>query len=442
MNSYLSSIEKKIPFSLGQFVAKWPYRYRPVINRNYSKRRIQLNKYNSQNHDEQKLFIWQNMKKIVTHAFQNTDFYSGFYKKHGFNPSEHLNSFDDITNIPIVTKDDLQSVNIEERSSEIKGRYIVNTAGSSGKPLNLYIQPTSIGHEWAHMHTIWEKLGFKYTDLRMSLIGRHSGQDLLSYDPLRHTYNLNIYKDHVKHLNEIYNLFVKRPISYLHGYPSAIYEFAITCRDHLSDEELSVLRSRLQGIFLGSEFPIPQWRKVMESVFDCPSISWYGHTERCILAYEAEKQFLYQPFQTYGYTESVEIGGKHQLIGTSYYNFASPMIRYNTEDVIEPTSIEEEILKEFKVTEGRSGEYILDSNSVKIPLTGLIYGRHHKLFDYSTHIQIRQEYKGKATIFYTSSKEIKNAKGIFNSSGVDVEFRFEWIKTPIKTKSGKIKLLV
>ena len=36
------------------------------------------------------------------------------------------------------------------------------------------------------------------------------------------------------------------------------------------------------------------------------------------------------------------------------------------------------LVKEFAIKEGRSGDFIEDRNGKKIPLTALIFGRHHK----------------------------------------------------------------
>lgn len=92
--------------------------------------------------------------------------------------------------------------------------------------------------------------------------------------------------------------------------------------------------------------------------------------------------------------------------------------------------------------EGRKGEFAIDKSGKKIPLTGLIYGRHHKLFDFCEFIQVYQESKGTVTIFYTSSKNIMEtkAKELFNSENLDMELKFKKIKEPYKTPSGKVLL--
>ena len=121
------------------------------------------------------------------------------------------------------------------------------------------------------------------------------------------------------------------------------------------------------------------------------------------------------------------------------------MIRYNSEDGIQTVKSSEGILESFKIMDGRVGEYILDQNNKKIPLTGLIYGRHHLLFGQCRSLQISQDIPGKAKIYYCvlpNSELSDSASHLFDSSGVEIEFSFEQCADPIRTKAGKIGLLV
>src|SRR5690606_5365982 len=111
-------------------------------------------------------------------------------------------------------------------------------------------------------------------------------------------------------------------IKYLHGYPTSIYDFAIYCKEN-NPILTSLLRKSLLGAFLGSEYPHEKYRKVIEEVFGIETISWYGHTERSILAYEKSQKYTYEPFLSYGYTEVLKnANDEFELIGTGYYNQA------------------------------------------------------------------------------------------------------------------------
>ena len=149
------------------------------------------------------------------------------------------------------------------------------------------------------------------------------------------------------------------------------------------------------------------------------------------------------PFQTYGYTESIECDSDQYLVGTSYYNFLHPMIRYNSDDIIKPI-YDDSLLTSFSVSKGRKGDFILDLDKNKIFLTGLIFGRHHAIFNFCTSLQIRQISAGLAEVLYVerSGCTISDPQDLFDSKNVNIEFSFRKLDQPLKTISGKVPLLV
>jgi phenylacetate-CoA ligase len=438
---FLKNNLKNIPVGLGQIINKVPYGRRPGIGDIYLDRKNQINYFDKADSKTKKEFAFQNMKRIVDFAYGNIVFYKEFYDEMNFKPNE-LKSFDDIEKIPIITKSILNKYNIDDRSFLKKGRYVVNTGGSSGTPFSFYIEPSSMGHEWAHMHTIWEKLNFRPKDLKLVFGGRSDVSKGIEYDVVRNHFALDIYADYDEIAPKLIGIVKKYKIKYLHGYPSSIYDFAKYCEE--SNHELrDLLKVNLKGAFLGSEYPHKHYRETIERVFNITTISWYGHTERAVLAYEKDEMFTYEPFLTYGYAEALLNGdSQYELIGTSWYNESSPLIRYNTQDIIEEPIIQNNILKSFKILKGREGEFVIDRVGKKINLTGLIFGRHHQIFNHSKFIQVKQIEKGEIEIFYVSELEINDAVKLFDTKNLDFDIKFVKISEPIRTISGKVSLLI
>ena len=440
----IKSISKNIPLPIGLFLSHIPYNFRPGYGWLYNKRKNEIILFDQMSTTMKKEFIFKHVKAIVDHAWNNIPFYRNLYQEHDFTPFQ-LKEYPDLQKIPIISKSMLQKYKLEYRSLAQKNRILVNTGGSSGIPLAFYILPNSLGHEWAHMHYIWEKLKYSTNNIKL-MFGGEKLKNAIEYDGLRNSYLVNIYRS----FNEIATLL--RPIAgnkrirFLHGYPSAIYEFAKYCESE--DNDLAnLLRDNLWGAFLSSEYPAPIYRKKIEEVFKIPTISWYGHTERSVLAWEEKQAYEYVPFQTYGYAEAkIDLNtGNTKLIATSYYNTASPFIRYDTGDEIKIERIDDGILKTFRIEGGREGDFIIDNKGKNISLTGLIFGRHHSAFNYSEFIQIGQTEPGKAVLFVTVKKSkspdeiLKNG---FDKEGVDIEFECKIIDSPIVTKNGKVKLKV
>lgn len=438
---FLKNNLKNIPVSIGKKINLIPYTKRPGIGTIYSSRKLDINEVSNFSVSEKQKFVLNRFISLLTFSYENIKFYKEFYDKNEFHPSQ-IKSFDDIQKIPIITKSILNEYNIEDRSFQRPGRYIVNTGGSSGNPFGFYIEPTSMGHEWAHMHSIWEKLGYKPADLKIVFGGRSDVKECVEYDVVRNHFAVDIYADYKKIAEKLKIILKKHPVKYLHGYPSSIYDFAVFCEEH--DQELRTLLSeQLIGAFLGSEYPHKHYRKKIESVFGIKTISWYGHTERAVLAYEKDKQFEYSPFLTYGFGEAIKNKDENfELISTSYYNFASPLIRYNTEDIIEEPIISNGILDCFKIIKGREGEFVVDKTGKKINLTGLIFGRHHEIFNYAKFIQVKQIREGIIEIHYVSEISVFDAKKYFDAENLNFDIKFVKKTEATKSISGKISLLI
>lgn len=440
----VKSLVQSIPWCLGFPLSKIPYQYRPFVGRPYSRIKSNVRDFSNLPIDEQKELIFNNSIKSIETAFR-IPFYRDLYTNNGVELAD-IKSFEDIFLLPIITKEMLKEADIESRSCECPGRYRTNTGGTSGNPLAFYITPRLISNEWAHMHTIWESLGFLQSDLKLVLSGRNLGSKSVSYDGLRHSYAVSAYKKFDDLKQDLNFVFSRRDVKYLHGYPSLIADFARNLSDNAPDM-LATLRKSLKGVFLSSEYPAIPYRQVIEEIFEVPTISWYGHTERLVLAWEKNEQFVYEPFQTYGFTEAVrsEITGKWSLVSTSFHNHASPFIRYDTGDEVEPLIQEDGILRSFRITNGRIGDFVLDKNSHKISLTAMIFGRHHALFNIARFVQVRQLEVGLVTIVITPQKNFpKNFffNDWFDTSSLDLDIDFEIVDQPVLSVFGKLVLKI
>lgn len=435
---------QNMPEPIGELWARVPYEYRPCLGKNYREMKREINAFEEMPTNKKKQIIFTRFRKSLKEAME-IPFYRDLYKRNDIRP-EDIRCFEDIKNLPVITKEMLKECPLENRSGPSKGRYMANTGGSSGSTLSFYITPEHIPVEWAHMHAIWGRLGYKPSDLKISFSGRNLGADGIRYDGLRHQYSINIYKNIESYVEDLRAVVTRKKIRFLHGYPSAIAEFGQRCKE-IAPDVISMLKTHLKGALLGSEYPAEIYRSPIEEIFEIPTVSWYGHTERAILAWEKNNKFEYEPFQTYGYCEVLpdsETGG-WRLIGTTYFNAASPFIRYDTGDDVEPIEIEEGLLKKFAIRKGRLGDFVLDRKGTRISLTALIFGRHHRLFNIARFIQVKQREKGEMTVLATISEELP--KGFvffewFDATGLDMEIRFEIIDEPIRSPSGKVVLKV
>ena len=435
---------KKLAFKvkLGSCLNKIPYAIVPYIGCIYLKAYKNIVSFDKLNDTEKKKYIFGKVYEMVKYAIEKVPFYQEYYEKQGFHLSD-LKSFDDIKKVPIINKAMLLAVPIEQRSVAIKGTFVANTGGSSGHPLSFYKTKNLKVKEMAYFHYMWSTLGYKKSDVRLHFVGRSLLNGRLTYNLIENSVQADVYTPFGNILQQLGEL--KCKVKYLHGYPSVLYEFALYCERNQNEYKASGLDKTLKGAFLKSEFPHPLYREKIEEVFGIKTFSHYGHTEVCALAGELHENFHYDVLQSYGYVSVKQIDGEKHLVTTSYDNFASPLIQYDTEDSVSSCIINNGLLSDFQMTGGRSGDYIIDKNGKRLSLTGVIFGNHHKLFDYCSQIQIGQRQPGKATIYYVPKQALPEEftpSDYFETQNIEIGFTFMRIENPIKTKIGKVLLKV
>ena len=427
---------------LGSCLNKIPYALIPYVGCIYLKTYKDIVRFDRLNDTEKKEYIFGQVYEMVKYAIEKVPFYQKYYQKQDFQLSV-LKSFDDIKKIPVINKAILLTVPIEQRSVVMRGSFVANTGGSSGHPLSFHKTKNLKIKEMAYFHYMWRTLGYKKSDVRLHFVGRSRLNGTLTYNLIENSIQADVYTPFDKILKQLSGLGCD--IKYLHGYPSVLYEFALYCESHQEEYKASGLDKTLKGAFLKSEFPHPFYREKIEAAFGIKTFSHYGHTEVCALAGELHESFKYDILQSYGYVAAYKMNDEDHLVTTTYDNFASPLIQYDTEDSVSNCMYKEGLLVGFQMTGGRSGDFIIDKKGKRLSLTGVIFGNHHKLFDYCRQIQIGQKEPGKATVYYVPKQTLPSdfkPSEFFITQNIEMDFIFKQIENPIKTKIGKVLLKV
>lgn len=434
MKESLKKIADQVPYPLGSLLGRIPMELR--LGRMYSFHSKQAASACSPSNT----VSLNNLKNLVSFAHKNIILYQKLYEENGFHPSQ-LKTLDDIIKIPIVDKAVFKLYSLDDRSIRRLALKKSNTGGTTGQPLDFYLEKAAYAREWAHMHAIWATLGYRFTDEKITIRGKNIGNRFYKYNFNQNEFLINAYAPLQENIDTCRKLIIKRNIKWIHGYPSSVYSF-LRELESVDAVLFEILISKVKGVFLGSEYPAPQYRNYIEQHCGLKSISWYGHSEMAVLAPEREPgSGVYYPFHSYGYAEAVPEGDSYRLVATSTHNFATPFIRYDTGDLIEPT-FKDGLLECFRIKEGRNSDSVVDKNGRSISLTGLIFGRHHHAFDHSEHVQVRQSAPGKIEILVTSKETRENWAELFDFSNAFFDVSFTQIDSPVRTPLGKVQLLL
>lgn len=282
----------------------------------------------------------EQLKSIFMLAQEKSLYYQKSFADAGFDPKT-LSSFEDLEKLPLIDKhvingnaDDLMTV-----PKNTPGLDYVSTGGSSGEPLRFLIGSDRSAVEFAHLAVSWFRVGYKLTTpqavLRGAVLEQSSKGIPHFYDPLlrRHNYSnfhmnddaMGTYMDHISKIGSCY----------LNTYPSSL-NILVRYLNRAGRKP----PKNIKGLLIGSENIYEEDRQAAEVLFGVRFFSWYGHSEKLVMAAECEKSTAYHVFPTYGYCELVDEAGKRvttpgargEIVGTGFINRAMPFIRYRTGD--------------------------------------------------------------------------------------------------------------
>ena len=365
---------------------------------------------------------WQfkKTKEIIEYAYNNVPGYNQLFRENNVIPLDYK-ELTDIIKFPTITKEIIRD-NLKDFTSRKIPKYklvYMTTGGSTGIPFGFYNTIKNYYIERAFIYTGWERTSWKLAEraavMRGSFIG--SEEKFYKYDRFNNELLLSSY-----YLNEnTYHNYLSKILDFnpkhIQAYPSSAMLFS---KYIIGNDDIGKINCKT--LFLGSENLYDWQKKLIKKAFPESSIiHWYGHAEKVILAdyCESNEQFHIWPF--YGLTEILDKNGKEvsqnetgELVGTSFWNYATPFIRYRTKDFAKKG---EEYCKnckrQFKLIEqidGRLQEFIISSNGRFISMTSI--NMHDDIFDKIKQFQFYQDTPGLVTFKYIPKITFSNDDGI------------------------------
>jgi phenylacetate-CoA ligase len=352
------------------------------------------------------------------------------------------NSIETLNLLPIITSYDI-ATNLDYYVSDEFNKfnsYYTTTGGTGRNPTTLLLSNELFGIEWAHVHHIWSFAEHdRKKHIKLTLRGKSlKGEKLVEYNPIYNELVVDTFKVKLSNFSVLLNELKKYDIKYIHGYPSLVKEYMIYFENFN-------YKPKLNGILLASEGVSVEDKQLMKDFFNCKVISFYGQSERALLAVDIEANDLHRVYTSYGYPRVVD----GELMITSFVNRALPLINYKIGDGAEIVEDRENIyLKNLKGRWGKDFVY-LDENK-KIPTASI--NLHSKIQDEIVFYQIHQKEFAKIEIKVlqkaTSKMDSKELIETFRSEmkgnlkDFDIDVRLVSENEIIKSHRGKMMLLI
>jgi phenylacetate-CoA ligase len=319
------------------------------------------------------------LRKLLDHAVHTTDFYGRF------------RGYSGITEFPVIKKKLVRDHYDQFISSDYKNKPLhkMSTSGSSGERFVmlqdrqkrkrvlaevLYFHERCgfrLGSRYVYVK-VWNKEGKKHKLIRLA-------ENLVMFD-------CSCLSD--KSMQGLFELLKKdRAIKCLTGYANSLAAIA----SYFDQRGYTPDMFHIEIVACGAERIEPRSKALLEKVFGCPVVSRYSNQENGVLAQQpvCGENFILNTAHYFFETlrldadEPASDGEPARLVLTDLYNYAMPLIRYDTEDIV-VTGISGEAGAKRKVLtdiSGRKEDIIYDTrgNMLNPYLIALAFRRYDRL---------------------------------------------------------------
>jgi phenylacetate-CoA ligase len=366
------------------------------------------------------------LQKVVQYSYRNVPYYKMLFDRLRINPEE-IKTLNDLKKLPIMDKKTIKD-NFKDLTSKKCIRKLCKvetTSGTTGIPSKILRDVHCVNFEQAALARFWNNVGddnLKRVVLRGNEVVPSSQKEppFWIFNPADNELIVSSY--HLAECNP--DIILEKMGNFnpkvLYAYPSTAYLLAKKV------DERKYKGLDLRYIFTSSEMLIENQRDYIEKKLNCKIFDWYGQSERVSAISQCEKG-AYHIVEDYSITELIDTEYGKEIVGTSLYNYAMPLLRYRTGDIVVESNKICNCKCNFRKIElinGRKVSYIISKKGKHIPgnLLGTFLGKVSGIDEF----QIIQEKAGEIIIDIVKGKEFKNESVEFIKSDtnrrIGVEF--------------------
>lgn len=391
------------------------------------------------------------IRKFIFHCYETVPYYKHLFDERRVKP-EYIKGLDDLKILPILTKDEVKANYKDLLSTAVpENKHLIShTSGTTGGGLRFATTLESQQEQWVtwwryrNWHGIALETWCAYFGGR-SLVPlsqkatpfwriNYPGKQIMFSAYHMNNENMTHY---VKYLNQ------KQP-KWLHGYPSLLSLLAGYVL-----ETGKKLNYQVKWITIGAENLLEQQKDLIKEAFGVYPIQHYGMAEGAANISQCEKGNLHvdEDYAAIEFEPNTE-GSGFKVIGTNFTNYAFPLLRYDTQDLV---NIEDGTScfcgrhgRIVKTIDGRKEDYVVLRDGTRI-------GRMDHIFKDLVNIneaQIYQQIPGKIEVRivkgkeYNASDEKKLHLEIEKRLGKDTQIDFSYVEKLERSKTGKLRFVI
>jgi len=392
----------------------------------------------------------QRLRAFIQHCARTVPFYRRRFREWGISPDE-IRGLNDLQRLPILTKKEVQE-HLPELISEAvpkRQQIIIHTSGTTGGGLRFPTTLRAVQEQWA----IWWRYRRWHGIQPGTWCGYFGGRSVV---PLSQTqppfwrYNFpgkqilfSAYHMSPATLGHYINELRRRRPPWLHGYPSLLALLAAYILESGTD-----LGYEIRWVTVGAENLLPQQSDLIERAFGVRPRQHYGMAEAVANISECEYGALHvdEDFAAVEFIPNPD-GPGYKIIGTNFTNLATPLLRYDVQDLVTLANDACPCGRPGRVVasvDGRLEDYIILRNGARL-------GRMDHIFKDMMNIreaQIYQKRPGEIIIrvvrssHYTDADEAKLLRETRKRVGNDTDIFIEYVEALERSSTGKLRFVI
>lgn len=393
----------------------------------------------------------ERLQGLMKFCYEQVPYYHDLFATLKLKPSD-IRTPADLSQLPVLEKENVRDAPKRFIPRQLHEKMIPQTTGgTTGKPLRYFVTPTAIQYNYAAYEVRFRNwAGVRFGERMASINGRVVVPIAAKKGPFWR-YNLAFNQLYLSayHLSES-NLgdYIQRLQSFrpkiIVGYVSTVHAVA---RYIIKHGLIGLISPK--AVLVSSETLFDWLRADIEAAFQCKVFNGYGLGELTAFITECEAGSLHISPE-YGVVEMIEMKGNLELVCTGLANYAMPLVRYRTGDVVEPASNQKCVcgrqLPLVKAILGRVDDRVLTPEGTVVgpaPLS-LAFQSVPNLID----AQIYQETKERIRLFISVTEAFSNNDQQFLLGELrrrlGHSLKIELIRVPeiTRTSGGKQRLII
>jgi phenylacetate-CoA ligase len=387
----------------------------------------------------------EKLRAIIQHSYETVQYYKDLFDSLGMVPDD-IKTIEDLKYLPLLNKAIVNANPKKFISSKAKDYKLVHThtSGSTGSSFRFITTMESIHAQWAVFWRQRRKLGIDLGTWmaqfgsRVVVPTKQKNPPYWRTDfPSRRVY-FSAFHENQENMLYYYQIIKKKQLPWIHGFPSLLMPLA----KYMSENGLSF--DHVKWVTTGAENLLKHQGTAMKNAFGIEPLEVYGQAENvAIFSQQKDKNiFVDEDFSAVEFVPNEY--GMYEVIGTNLWNYAMPLIRWQTGDIVTIDKNLYDDRRRVLSIDGRKDDYVTLPNGIKV-------GRLSSVFMDTTSIREAQIYqKGDYSVVVyvvgdptacTEDEKISR-KLMENYFGGQLPITFKYVDKIPRTRGGKLQFVI